>query len=125
GPRAYHAAEEAEGKCGQRARQANEAEIERCALRDAVLDRELHDEPPEPELLHPRPDVRDDETDPEETEIAVLERRPRGGAAGLGSGSFVEAFGLKFGGELFCGHVRRECMGVEPTTERSTPRQRF
>ena len=119
------AAEEAEGKTGKRARKADEAEIEGGELRDTVLDRELDDEPSETELLHPRPDVRDDEADPEQPEIAVLERRPRGGAARLGGGSFVESFGLEFGGELFCGHVQRECMGVEPTTERSTPRQRF
>ena len=113
------------GLARERAREAHQAEVERSELRDAVLDRELDDQPSQAELLHPRPDVRDDEADPEQPEIAVLERRPGGGAAGLRSRSFIESFGLELGGEVVCGHVLRECMGVEPTTERKAPRQRF
>src|SRR5438309_1690161 len=118
-------AEEAEGEPRERAGEPDETQIEGGELRDAVFDRELDDEPAKAELLHPRPDVRDDEAGPKEPEIAMLERRPCRGAAGLGGRGFVEPFGLEFGGELFLGHLLRECMGVEPTTERSTPRQRF
>ena len=76
---------------------------------------------------------RDDEAGPEEAEIAVAERRDERGAAGFGGTGLVErAFDLQLGSEaLFC-HLSslreiplRECMGVEPTTERNAPRQRF
>src|SRR6202022_1055135 len=99
---------------------SREGEIERGERGHAVLDRELGDEPAQAELLHPGADVRNDEADPKETEIAMLERRPGRGAAGLGGRGLVEPFGLEFGGKFFSGHVLRECMGVEPTTERST-----
>src|SRR5439155_24483782 len=74
--------DKAERQAGDRAREPDEAEVERRELRDAVLHRELHDEPAETEDLHPGPDVRDDESGPEQTEIAVAERRDERGAAG-------------------------------------------
>ena len=46
------------------------------------------------------------------------ERGPRRRAAGLGRRGLVERFSLELWGKVFGGHVRRECMGVEPTTER-------
>src|SRR3989441_7088422 len=121
----HDAAEESERESRDRPREPREPEIEGSELRHAVLGRELDDEPAEPELLHPRPDVRDHKPDPEEAEIAVLERRPGRGAAGFGRRGLVQRLGLELGGKVLRGHVLRECMGVEPTTDRSTPRQRF
>src|SRR2546428_7325885 len=139
----HGAAEEPERKPRDRPRKADEPEIERSQVRDAILDRELHDEPAEAELLHPCPDVRDDEPDPEETEIAVFERRERRGASWFGGGGLIEAFRLEGRSEALllrrhagalsvrCGAMTRvaarsllllrECMGVEPTTERKRP----
>ena len=67
--------EQTECETGDRARQTDETEIERSQLRHAVADRELDHQPPEPVDLHPRSDVRDDEAEPEESEVAELERR--------------------------------------------------
>src|SRR5439155_10406938 len=90
---------------GDRAREADEAEVERRELRDAVLHRELHDEPAETEDLHPGADVRHDEAGPEEAEIAVAERRDERGATGFGGTGLVErAFHLQLGSEALFRH---------------------
>ena len=117
------AAEETEREPGDRAREPDQTEVERRELRGGVPDRQLHDEPPEAELLHPRADVRHEQADPEEAEVTVEERRQRRRPTGVGRGRFIEGLGL--GGDRVLHSVLRECMGVEPTTERATPRQRF
>ena len=110
----HGAAEEPEREPWNRPRKADESEIERSQVRDAILDRELHDEPAETELLHPRPDVRDDEPDPEETEVAVFERRERRGASWFGCGGLIEAFRLEGRSEalLLCRHAVESVCGV-------------
>ena len=127
------AAEKPEREAGQRAREADEAEVERRELRNAVPDCELHDEPAEAELLHPCPDVRDDEPDPEEAEVAIKKCREGRGAAGLGGGGFVERFVVEIGGErvLICGHARSSVPqaarvhGSRTHHGTQAPRQRF
>ena len=81
--RSERAPEESEGQPGDRAGEADEAEVERGELGDAVAHREQHDEIALPEHLHPRPDVRDEEPEPEQPEVAIAKRSDRGGAPRL------------------------------------------
>jgi len=55
---------------GNGARESHQSEVQRRELRDTVSLRDLHDEQSQREDLHPPADVRDEQSCPDQSEVA-------------------------------------------------------
>ena len=114
----HDSGEQPEGEARQRAREAEQADVEGREVRDAVADRELHDEVAEAKQLHPAAHVRDHHADPEQAEVPVAQGGGRGRATG------VHRCNLRDRDARLLGHCE-SAWESNPPRNAQTPRQRF